>query len=171
MAVVNIKSTAVQNADAAVQTLNPVYFAGAKKYSLIVNAAIAAADDDGSVMRLARVHSSWRIVSLRLFNEAIAAGAWGLTLYQIAANGGAAVAANLYGGPAIDLATAHVATPLELIGSNATRTLDKMGQAVWQDAGLTADPNLWYDLAFTCATAGTAAGKVALEVEYIAGSS
>jgi len=167
MAVVNIKSTAVQNADAAVQSLNPVHLSGAKKYSIVGNAAIAAADDDGSVMRLARVHSSWRITGIKIFNDAIAAGAWGLTLYRIAAEGGAAVAAGIYA-TAFDAATVH---PTGLETAFAVRTIDKIGQQVWQDAGLTADPNLWYDLGFTLTTAGTAAGKVAWEIEYIAGSS
>lgn len=167
MAVVNIKSTAVQNADAAVQSLNPVHLSGAKKYSIVGSAAIAAADDDGSVMRLCRVHSSWRLTGIKIFNEAIAAGAWGLTLYRIAAEGGAAVAAGIYA-TAFDAATAH---PLGLETAFAVRTLDKLGQQVWQDAGLAADPNLWYDLAFTCTTAGTAAGKVGWEVEYVSGSS
>jgi hypothetical protein len=167
MAVVNIKSTAVQNADAAVQTQSPTFLSGAKKYGIVGTASIAAADDDASVMRIARVHSSWRLTSIKIFNDAIATGAWGLTLYQIASNGGAAVAAGIYA-TAFDAATAH-ATGLET--GFAVRTIDKIGQTVWEDAGLTSDPNRWYDLGFALTTAGTAAGKVAWDIEYMSGSS
>jgi len=170
MAVVNIKSLNVQNADSAVQTLNPVHLAGAKKYSIVANAAIAAADDDGSTIRLCRVHSSWRLTSVLLYNEAIAASAgWTLGLYRTAADGGAAVAAACYATALA--ATAASLSGTQLIFNQPTRTIDKIGQQVWQDAGLAADPNLWYDLTFVCTTAGTAAGKIAVEVEYIAGSS
>jgi type IV pilus biogenesis protein CpaD/CtpE len=169
MAVVNIKSTAVQNADAAVQTQSPTHLAGAKEYTIIGTAAIAAGDDDGSVMRIARVHSSWRLTSIKIFNDAIAAGSWACTLYQTAANGGAAVGAALYN-TTIDAATAHTAAPLEVVfGTN--RAITKIGQQVWEDAGLTADPGRWYDLGLTCTTAGTAAGNVGWKIDYISGSS
>jgi hypothetical protein len=168
MAVVNIKSTNVANADAAVQTQSPTHLAGGKKYSLLGSAAIAAADDDGSVIRIARVHSSWRITSVRILNDAIATGSWALTLYRTGADGGAIVGAGLYN-TTIDVATAHL-TPIEVtFGTN--RAITKIGQTVWEDAGLTADPGRWYDLCLTCTTAGTAAGNVAWEVEYMSGSS
>lgn len=168
MAVVNIKSSNVQNADAAVQTLSPVYMSGAKKYCMLANAAVAAADDDGSTIRLFRVHSSWRLTSILLYNEAIAGSAgYNVGLSRIASEGGAPVSAACYAS-ALAL-TAAAPTGTQLI--NSVRTLDKLGQPVWADAGLTADPNLWYDLTVTCGTIGTAAGKVGMEVEFISGSS
>lgn len=169
MAVVNIKSANVANADAAVQTQSSTHLAGGKKYTLVGTAAIAAADDDASVIRMARVHSSWRITSIRIFNDAIAAGSWACTLYRTAADGGAVVGAGLYN-TTVDVATVHTAAPIEVsFGTN--RAITKIGQAVWEDAGLTSDPGRWYDLGFACTTAGTAAGNVAWEVEYLSGSS
>ena len=39
---------------------------------------------------------------------------------------------------------------------------------VWQDAGLSADSNRWYELAFTLTAAAGSAGTLSLEVEYVA---
>ena len=169
MAVVNIKSSNVSNADAAVQTQSATYLAGGKKYSLVGTAAIAAADDDGSFKRIGRVHSSWRILSVKLFNDAITAGSWALGLYRTAADGGAQVGSAVYNPTIAGVATASL-TGAE-VSYSANRAITKIGQHVWQDAGLTADPGIWYDLAFTCVTAGTAAGNVAWEAEFMQGSS
>lgn len=169
MAVVNIKSTAVANADAAVQTQSATYLSGAKKYGFVGNAAIAAADDDGSVMRIGRVHSSWRITSVKIYNDAITGGSWALTLYRTAADGGAAVGAGLYNPTIAGVATASL-TGAE-VSYSANRAITKIGQTVWEDAGLTSDPGRWYDLGLTCTTAGTAAGNVGWEVEFYQGSS
>lgn len=58
---------------------------------------IAAADDNGSVYRLGRVHSSWRISEMTLFNDAITSGAvFDVGLYRTAADGGAVVDANAF---------------------------------------------------------------------------
>ena len=118
---------------------------------------------------MGRVLSSWRILSVNIFNDAITAASWALTLYQTAANGGAAVGAGLYNPTVAGVATASL-TGAE-VSYSANRPITKIGQTVWEDAGLTSDPGRWYDLGFSCTTAGTAAGNIAWEVEYMAGSS
>ena len=83
---------------------------------------------------------------------------------DVAADGGAAVLASAYSSAMAP--TAANTTGME-VGFGSVRTHHKIGQAVWQDANLTADPNLWYDLAITAATAGAAAGNLAWNIEYI----
>ena len=164
MAVVNTKSTAVANADAAVQTLSSSTLEG-KAYHNLGSVAIAAGDDDGSTLRLMRVHSSWRLLSCLLYCDAITAAAgWTLGLYRTAADGGAQVGTAVYS-PGVTV-TSAILTGAEALFS-ANRAINKIGQQVWQDAGLTADPNLWYDLTLNCVTAGTAAGNIAWNVEFM----
>ena len=63
---------------------------------MVGSIAKAASDNDGSTYRIARVHSSWRILSILMFNDAFAAAAgWTVGLYRTAADGGAAVACGL----------------------------------------------------------------------------
>jgi hypothetical protein len=38
---------------------------------------------------------------------------------------------------------------------------------VWQDAGLSDDPNLWYDIVVVATTAGAAAGAISWNMEYV----
>jgi len=168
MAVVNTKSSQVANGDAAVQTLNASGVSGGRQYVSVDKVAVAAADDDGSVLRMFRVHSSWRILQLELLCDALTGGtSYDLGLYQIAANGGAVVAAGCYAN-AVDLSAAKTAW-LEMAFEN--RTIDKVGNAVWQDAGLSADNGRWYDLCLTANTIGTAAGNVAMKMTFTQGSS
>ena len=48
------------------------------------------------------------------------------------------------------------------------RDINKTGQRVWQDGGVTADPKGLYYLSCTVATAGTAvAGDLSFIVEYV----
>jgi hypothetical protein len=125
---------------------------------------IAAADDDTSVYRFARVHSSWRISEILKYSDAITGGtAFEVGLHQTAANGGAVVDADAY-------ASAVNLTSADTTGTNLAfeaRNIDKIQNRVWQDAGLTSDPNRYYDLTMTGTTVGTAAGTVALEVRYV----
>lgn len=170
MAVANTKSTEVTNADAAVQTLNAVGVSHGRQYTKLATVETAAADDDGSVYRFVRVHSSWSVVSIRIFCDAITSGTdFDVGLYQTAANGGAVVDADAYINT-IDLSTAiKVGTEIRYGGTNGgANGIETIGQKVWQNAGLSADSDRWYDVAATGNTVGSAAGTLSLEVTYTA---
>ena len=168
MAVVNTKTTQITNANSSVQTLNNQALTQARVYVAVATVAVASGDDDGSVYRMIRVHSSWRILSAQYLGDAFTAGTvWHLGLYQTAANGGAVVAVSAYAS-SVDLSAAKVAW-LEL-GYEA-RAITLVGQQVWQDAGLTADSDRWYDLCLTGATVGSASGNIALMVQFTTGGS
>jgi hypothetical protein len=165
MAVVNAKAPGVANADAAVQTLSPNATSEGKAAHMVGSVSKAASDNDGSTYRIARVHSSWRILSILMFNDALAAAAgWTVGLYRTAADGGAAVSAACY--PSALAPTAANQAGSE-ISFGTGRLGSKIGQAVWQDAGLSADPNLWYDIVVVATTAGAAAGAISWNMEYV----
>ena len=49
------------------------------------------------------------------------------------------------------------------------RSISELEQPLWQILGLTADPNVMYDLVATLTAATTAAGTLTVKVEYTQG--
>jgi hypothetical protein len=169
MGVANTKSTQVTNADAAVQTLNTAGISQGRLYAAVATVEVAAADDDGSVYRMHRIHSSWRIYSIMHFADAITgATSFDVGLYQTAANGAAVVDADAYGS-AIDI-NAGTTSGADYTNESASHAIEKLGQQVWQDAGLSADSNRYYDLAYTANTVGSAAGTLVMRIYFTAGN-
>jgi len=164
LAVVNTKSTEVTNADSTPVKATGIHISGGRIYEKVGTVEIAAADDNASVFRFMRVHSSWRISSIELFNDAIASGsAFDCGLYQTAENGGAAVDADCY---ATDVSlTSARTTPTDL--RFEAMDIANIEKRVFEDGGLTSDPGRWYDLCLTADTIGTAAGTVSLRVRYV----
>lgn len=168
MAVVNTKTNLVTNLDATPAVMNPLYLIGGVLREQVGTVEIAAADEDTSVYRLGRVHSSWRVSQLTLFNDAITSGAtFDVGLYATAANGGAAVDANAFADN-IALTSASL-TGTELLNeSGSVVGVEDIEQQVWQVAGLSADPNVYYDIALTGDSVGSGAGTVSLRTRYVA---
>lgn len=163
MAVVNTKSTTITNADASPAVHTPGNKAGNKKRFHGETAEIAAGDDDTSVVRLVRVHTSDVLSALKLSNDAISGSTdIDVGLYDTAANGGAVIDADCYA-DGIALTSAGANTDLTF----SARAIEKIGQQVWQDAGLTSDPKKFVDVCLTGNTIGTAAGTVSLEAETV----
>ena len=167
MAVVTTKTTRISNAEAAVQTLDSVTVNHGRKRSVVGTLETVNGDSIASVYRMCRVHSSWRLTSIKLFCDAITTCAADLGLYQTnakPANGGAVVSVACYASAA-SLASAST-TGIEL--AYEAKDVANCQRQVWQDAGLTSDPNRWYELAFTLTAAAGSAGTLTLEVEYVA---
>lgn len=161
MAVVNtlganitkLNASPVQNVDAALS--------GGKLRSQADVVAIAAGDDDTSTFRVARVHSSWRVAAINRRNTAITGGtSYDIGLYRTAEDGGAVVDVDAYGS-AVSLASAAT-TPVD--DSFEARSIANIQNRVYQDAGLTTDPNIFYDIVYTANTIGTVAGTLAVDV-------
>lgn len=168
MAVANTKSTIVTNADATVQTLNNSALSQGALYSSVATLEIAAADDDNSVYRLFRVHSSWRVLHCYVTCDAITGGTdFDFGLYQTAANGSAVVDQDCYCDTQ-SLATAITTLPVDV--ANKTRDIAVLGQQVWQDGAISADSNRWYDLCATGATVGSGAGTLTAHLVYTTNS-
>lgn len=168
MAAANTKSTEVTNADATPQVKTHCSISHGRLHEKVATVEVAAADDTASVYRMARVHSSWRISELTMFNDAITSGAsFDLGLYRTAEDGGAVVDANAYA-DAVTLVSASLSGVQLLFEGGSAKGVEKIEQCVYQDAGLTTDPNLWYDLCFTGNTPGSGAGTISLRTRYVA---
>ena len=125
--------------------------------------AVAAADNDGDIIHMLPVHSSWSIKSIRVMNDAITSGtSYDLGLYSTAATP-AVVDVDAYGS-AIDMSSARTTAFFEACCE--ARDINKINQKVYQDAGLSTDPGVWYWLSFTANTIGSAAGDISIIVQY-----
>lgn len=162
MAVANKKSTIVTALDAAKDV--PLRLSGAVLKSAVATVEVAAADDDNSVYRLFRVHSSWSPRHLWILNDAITSGTvYDLGLYDTAEAGGAVVTQEAFASD-VTMASARVA-PTDLLFEAAD--INKIEKRFWEFTSATADPNKWYDIAFTAATVGSGAGTLSMQLEYV----
>ncbi|HYE45725.1 MAG TPA: hypothetical protein VEA44_08115 [Caulobacter sp.] len=168
MAIANTKSTAITNRDASPRVPSPAHLVRGPLFEAVGTVEIAATDDDGSVYRMARLRSSDRVSQLTVFNDAITGGTgFDLGLYRTADEGGAAVDDDLFAS-AISLASAS-ATGTDITFESGATDVAKIEKRIWELLGLSADPQVDYDLAFTGDTVGTAAGTVSLRVRFTGG--
>lgn len=164
MAVANTKSNIIANADNPTATLSQAHLAGSSVRHPVAKVEVLAADDNGSVYRMFRVHSSERINSLSLLNDAITAGtSFDAGLHDTEANGGAVVQKDLFA-TAVDLSSARVA-PLDI--TFEALNIDKAELMIWELLGLAADPNKYYDLTLTANTVGTADGTIVTRASIV----
>ncbi len=153
-----VDSDNMANIYATPPNLNPTYRDGQTAKIQKTRASIAAAAAGGTVYRMARVHSNDSIHLLKVGNTANGgSGAVTVGLYTI--NGGAAVSAALF---ATGISTVAAVVPADLRYS--TLTASTAGQRVWELLGLTADPNLDYDLCVVLTTNGGTLATLYLEV-------
>lgn len=170
MAVVNTKSTAVTGADTSPpsngQFVGMRVHGGRIKESIGV-VEVANGDSIGSTLRLARVSSSDRISRVLLSCDAITTATADIGICETAANGGAAVDADLF-------ASAQALTSA-LVNSDVTHEsgsfgIEKIEQPLWQALGLSKDPGKLYDLTATLTAAATGAGTVGIKVQFVDGN-
>lgn len=168
MAVANTKSTAVTNADnTTTDTNSPTILQGGREKVFPGFVEVAAADDDTSVYRFARVHSSWLLTAIQLLNDAITGGtAYHCGIHETAENGGAAVDEDVFA-TSVDLSSARVA-PTDILFE--ALNIDKIEKRLWEMLGLSSDPNKYYDVTMTGATVGTGAGTISLRVKAVDGN-
>lgn len=164
MAVVNTKDTNISNLDSSPPVANSVTDFGGRIRTQCATVEVAAADDDTSTFRIARVPSNARIIAINIMNDALTSGtSFDVGLYQTAANGGALVDVDAYAS-AVDLSSARTTAAINV--AFEARNIDKIKNRVWQDAGLTSDPQREYDIVILANTIGSAAGTISVEVQY-----
>jgi hypothetical protein len=157
MAVVNLKSVNITKMDAGEKVYVGKYRSPLKSISAYMQ--INNTDSIGSVYRLIRVSSSDRLAGLTLLNGGVA----GVTsakfgLYDIPSNGGAIVGSGNQYANAFDLTTGTDGTQIGF----KNRGITAINNYVWEDAGLTQDPDKYYDICITLGAAATADGYVGL---------
>jgi len=139
---------------------------GSVLYSSIVTFEVAAADDDTSKYRIAKLPSSVIVKNIEIRNDAVTAGTdYDVGIYQTSENGSAVVDADFFA-DALDLSSAHICGS-ELSGIKDLPVEDS-SEALYEMLGVSlGDEPEYYDLVLTANTVGTAAGTVAVLIEYI----
>ena len=165
MATANTKSNIVTNADATPVTLTAVNLKGGRLREQVATVEIAAADDDGSTYRLFRVHTSDRVSSIEIFNDAISGGTdFNIGAYDVADAGGAIIDGGNSWGDAVTMASART-TPTDVCYE--INDVANIEQEVWEVLALTSDPNKFVDIVLTAVTVGTVAGTISARLRYV----
>lgn len=168
MAVVNVKSTAVTNADATTHTLNKKGLTGGVVKVARGTVETTNGDDIASVYRFCRLPSHARIVMIQLWSDDVGTTTIAdFGLYRTAADGGAVVDADAFGS-AVSLKDGAVAGTM-IHHESAVYGVEDVEQQLWQIAGASTDPQVDYDVCATLTAAADAAGTVSLLVFYTDG--
>lgn len=163
MAVVNTKSTIITLRDAG--KIVPAYLSGAVRCQAAATVEVAASDDNNSVYKFLRVHSSWRAVSLEIFNDAITSGTvFDFGLWETEENGGAVVSQEFFVSD-LTMATARTTSPGQMIFEAGD--IADIEKRIWQRLGLAADPGKEYDLCAIGTTVGSGAGTISIQFAWV----
>jgi len=166
MALVNLKSTPITNADATPVVINNASVAGGVLRVTAATIENSASDNIGSTYRMVRVPSVARIH--RVIYAADATGATGqvdIGVYQTVANGGAVVDADHFAS-ALDPGGGAIA-PTDVTHESGVFGIEDATQPLWQALGLTADPGRDYDIVLTAVEAIANVATHTLKVEYV----
>ena len=161
----NVNTDLVTNFVAVPQVLNSASQLHGVKRVATGTIALAAGDlsADDTVM-LAPIPSNASITSIKLFNDDLDSGTDLTADVGIYTTAVAVVDADAYASAITDLRGA-VKTGTEV--AFEARDINKMGQKVWQDAGLTSDPALTYFVGISFPAAGDTAGDLSFVIEYV----
>jgi hypothetical protein len=160
-----IKSTVITNADATPMVINTAQLANGRERSMRGVVSATTTKDAGSTYRFFRVKSNDLVKQLLLDNAS-----WGASctadfgLYKTAADGGAVVDADFFAS-AVDMNTANRA--LDITRESGVITVANMEKPIWELLGLSADPQIDYDVAATLVAATAATGSGCLTATVI----
>lgn len=173
MAVVQTKSTAITNRDATPPVMNDARIEKGVLKSTVGSVAVGAADSANSYYPLAQVPSSAMVRGVYLTATAgMTTLAGNVGVFKNTAQSGttttgvvANTGSNTFFGSASSLASALNRS--DVTGANSYTT-DKREQPLWQAIGLSADPNVIFDIGVQVTTANTGvAGRVGIQVDYV----
>lgn len=153
----NLSSVDTANALIAENVTN-----GGKLKFIVETVEVAAADDDGSVYRFARLPSNAVLKSVVGLHDAITGGTdYDCGFYDIPGTNGGAVIDKDVLADGVDISSAARTTDF-------LQTVDvaNIHTKVFELAGLSEDPKKLVDLALTGNTVGTAAGTISLQITY-----
>lgn len=161
----NVNTDLVTNFVAVPQVLNSASQLHGVKRVATGTIALAAGDlsAEDTVM-LAPIPSNASITSIKLFNDDLDSGTTNTADVGIYNTDLSVVDADAYASAITDLRGA-VKTGTEV--AFEARDINKMGQKVWQDAGLTSDPALTYFVGIGFPAAGDQAGDLSFVIEYV----
>ena len=161
----NVNTDLVTNFVAVPQVLNSAsQLHGVKRVATGTIALVAGDLSADDTVMLAPIPSNASITSIKLFNDDLDSGTTLTTDVGIYTTAVAVVDADAYASAITDLRGA-VKTGTEV--AFEARDINKMGQKVWQDAGLTSDPALTYFVGISFPAAGDTAGDLSFVIEYV----
>ena len=161
----NVNTDLVTNFVAVPQVLNSASQLHGVKRVATGTIALAAGDlSANDTVMLAPIPSNASITSIKLFNDDLDSGTDLTANVGIYTTAVAVVDADAYASAITDLRGA-VKTGTEV--AFEARDINKMGQKVWQDAGLTSDPALTYFVGISFPAAGDTAGDLSFVIEYV----
>jgi hypothetical protein len=161
----NVNTDLVTNFVAVPQVLNSASQLHGVKRVATGTIALAAGDlsVDDTVM-LAPIPSNASVTSIKLFNDDLDSGTTNTADVGLYNTDLSVVDADAYASAITDLRGAvTVGTEVAF----EARNINKMGQKVWQDAGLTSDPALTYFVGIGFPAAGDQAGDLSFVIEYV----
>jgi hypothetical protein len=165
MAVENRSSSLVTNADTVPAVLNSPRVDGGGERVKVATISVVNADSIASILRLFRVPSNAVMTDLRIYCPAITTAATDIGIYRTTKDGGAVVDADLF-------ASAQVLTSAlngtDVLHESGVFSLTNSAQELWQAAGLTSDPSVFYDVAMTLTAAAGSTGVVKVVGRYTA---
>ena len=141
---------------------------GDKTRSVVAVFETAAADDDGSIYRVANVTGESILLSAEILNDVVTSGTdWDFGIYDTL-NGdysGAVVVKDVYANGA-DLSTGHI-FGAELSALTALG-VEEAAQPIWEQGGHTsANKRGSYDLALTANTVGSSASTIVVKLTFL----
>ena len=163
----NVQSTLIQNEAATPSVMNNVGLYGARMRSIV--ATVENTGTDADTYTICRLLPDWRVLHIWTYNDVSSGSAdWNAGLFSDNACA-TAVDDNCYA-DAISLATVHYLTAQDLanggVVATGARTINVLGQRVFEDAGHTAATQLSaYYLGLTGVDAG-AASTITVNVEF-----
>lgn len=167
MAVVAVKSSLITNADAVPAVLNNPRVDGGFERIEIATAAITDTDSIGSTYRMFRVPSNAVMTDLRIYSPDIGTTTISdIGLYRTAKDGGAVVDADFFAS-AVSLKDGAL-NGVDVLHESAVFSIANSGKELWEALSLTADPGVFYDVAFTLTAAADATATVKLIGRYTA---
>ncbi len=170
MAVVTTKSAQITNRDATPRTFtNGGLVAGMLKQSQGFIEAVNG-DSIASKYILCQIPSNAYGEVVKLYCDAITSGAGDIGIYRTTADGGAVVDVDFYASAQSIAAAITTGTEVQheadATDAGAGNGLADLEKPLWQRLGLTADPNVTYDVVLTLTAATTAGGTLGLKVIY-----
>ena len=160
----NVNTDLVTNFVAVPQVLNSASQLHGVKRVAQGTIALAAGDlSANDTVMLAPIPSNASITSIKLFNDDLDSGTTNTADVGLYKQDLTVVDADAYASAITDLRSA-VKTGTEV--AFEARDINKMGQKVWQDAGLSSDPALTYFVGISFPAAGDTAGDLSFVIEY-----
>lgn len=160
----NVNTDIVTNFVTVPQVLNPSQQLHGVKRIAQGTIALAAGDLSATdTVMLAPIPSNASITSIKLFNDDLDSSTVITADVGLYKQDLSVVDADAYASAITDLRAA-VKTGTEV--AFEARDINKMGQKVWQDAGLSSDPALTYFVGIGFPAAGDQAGDLSFIIEY-----